>query len=143
QQCEGDGVGPGGPVAAVGKAFDNTDQNSSEGGAGNVSNATEYGGDEGFQTGKNSHQWVDGRIIHGIQNAAGTCQCGAKAKSEGNDDVVVDANQRCGDGIERKSAHGGADFRPHDDKAQANEQYDGNHEDGNLAARNNQAGEAE
>lgn len=68
---EGDGVLVGGPLAAVHEGLDGAEEQAAEGGAGDVADAAEHGGDEGLEAGHDAHQRVDRGIVERVEDAAG------------------------------------------------------------------------
>jgi hypothetical protein len=140
---EGDGVFVGGPLAAVHEGLDGAEEEAAEGGAGDVADAAEDGGDEGFEAGHHAHERVDGGVIQRVEDAAGAGEGGAEGEGEGDDDVVVYADELGGFGVERDGAHRGADLRAINDELQRDHQQRGDDDDDDLVGGDDEAAEGE
>ena len=91
-----------------------------------------------FSPGKRAHQRIDRRIIHGVENSAGAASAEPSPKVNEMTRSLLMPTSEAADGVERHRAHGGADSRLQHDEAQREQQHDGDHEHGDLIARNHE-----
>src|SRR5205814_5840068 len=66
---EGDGVAVIREAAPADEGFDDADRQTTDDGTGNIADAAEDGGDEGFESGHDAHERIDLRIRETVENS--------------------------------------------------------------------------
>src|SRR5437660_1023467 len=80
------------PLGAVGnqtggQGLENTENDSSPHGAGNVADPSQHGGREGFDAGHKTHVVLNGAIVQAVQRSGDAAECTAQKECQRNNPI--------------------------------------------------------